>query len=206
MREEEKVHPLNSDSLFEKLHDCHTECMEDIPDIPLSEMERLDDEMFAALEAAELEDVMAMEEESEDIFRPMYEVDIDEKYERMSSESNFTFVQNCRSAEGINLRNCVLLDSESTVHAFCNRNLVERVWAASDSMTLVSNGGEITTSMMCQIKNLAPQQPVWFHPEYITNVLSLALLKKQFKITYDSTKGGSFEVHRPDGKNMFFHC
>ena len=61
--------------------------MEDIPDIPLSEMERLDDEMFAALDAAELEDVMAMEEESEDIFRPMYEVEIDEKYERCPQNS-----------------------------------------------------------------------------------------------------------------------
>ena len=121
---------------------------------------------------------MAMEEYDEDIFRPMYEVDIGEKYERMSLKSNFTFAQNCRSAEGINLRNCVLLDSESTVHAFCNRNLVEKVWKSEDSMTLGSNGGEIDTQMRCVIKKLDPEQPVWFHPEYITNVLSLALLKK----------------------------
>ena len=59
--------------------------------IPLSEMEILDDEMFAMLDETELEDIMAMEEDDEDIFRPMYEVDIDEKYERMSSKSNFTF-------------------------------------------------------------------------------------------------------------------
>ena len=104
-------------------------------------MERLDDEMFAMLDETELEDIMAMDENDKDIFRPMYEVDIDEKYERMSSKSNFIFAQNCRSAEGINLRNCVLLDSESTVHAFCNRNLVERVWTSDDSMTLVTNGG-----------------------------------------------------------------
>ena len=100
----------------------------------------------------------------------------------------------------------MLLDSESTVHAFCNRNLVEKVWATSDDMTLISNGGEITTTMMCQVKNPDPNQPVWFHPKYITNALSLALLKKQFKITYDSTKGGSFIVHRPGQDNMHFHC
>ena len=152
MKEEEIAHPLDSDALFEKLHECHTKNMDDIPDIPLSEMERLDDEMFAMLDETELEDIMAMEEDDEDIFRPMYEVDIDEKYERMSSKSNFTFAQNCRSAEGINLRNCVLLDSESTVHAFCNRNLVERVWTSDDSMTLITNGGEIDTQMKCTIR------------------------------------------------------
>ena len=140
MKEEKKAHPLDSDTLFEKLHKCHTENMDDIPDIPLSEMERLNEEMFAMLDETELEDIMAMEEYDEDIFRPMYEVDIDEKYERMSSKSNFTFAQNCRSAEDINLRNCVLLNIESTVHAFCNRNLVERVWTLDDSMTLITNG------------------------------------------------------------------
>ena len=145
MKEEEKANPLHSDVSFEKLHECHTKNMDDIPDIPLSEMERLDDEMFAMLDKAELEDIMAIEEFDEDIFKPINEVDIDEKYERMSSESNFTFAQNCRSAEGINLRNCVLLDSKSTVHAFCNRNLVEKVWKSEDSTTLVSNGGEIDT-------------------------------------------------------------
>ena len=43
-------------------------------------------------------------------------------------------------------------------------------------------------------------------PEYITNVLSLALLKKQFMITYDSSKGGAFVIHRTGEDNMYFHC
>ena len=73
-------------------------------------------------------------------------------------------------------------------------------------MTLITNAGEIDTQMKCAIKRLDPNQTVWFHPEYITNVLSLALLKKQFRITYDSTKGGAFVVHRPDKENMYFHC
>ena len=114
--------------------------------------------MFAILNEAEREDIMAMEEFDDDIFKPMDEVDIDEKYERMSIESNFTFAQNCRSTECINLRNCILLDSESTVHAFCNRNLVERVWTSDDSMTLVTNGGEIDTQMKCNIKRIQTRQ------------------------------------------------
>ena len=61
MKEAEKTHPLNSDTLFDELHKCHTENMDDIPDIPLSEMERLDEEMFAMLDETELEDIMAMD-------------------------------------------------------------------------------------------------------------------------------------------------
>lgn len=40
-----------------------------------------------------------------------------------------------------------------------------------------SSPNEIGTNMRCIIKNLNPKQPIGFHPEYITNVLSLALLK-----------------------------
>ena len=73
-------------------------------------------------------------------------------------------------------------------------------------MTLVSNGGHITTSQQCRIRNLSLGQVVWFHPGYITNVLSLGLLKTQFKITYDSSKGGAFIVHRKRAPDIYFHC
>ena len=47
----------------------------------------------------------------------MPELDIDEKY-KTSMLPDFPFVHNYRSTDGPNLRNCVSLDSESTVHAF----------------------------------------------------------------------------------------
>ena len=37
------------------------------------------------------------------------------------------FLQSDRSVEGPNLRNCVLLDSESSAHTFCNANLLETI-------------------------------------------------------------------------------
>ena len=73
-------------------------------------------------------------------------------------------------------------------------------------MTLVSDDGEVSTRARCAVKNLNPKQPLWFHPEYFTNVLFLVLLKKKIRITYDSSKGGAFVVHRPGEDNMFFHC
>lgn len=64
----------------------------------------------------------------------------------------------------------------------------------------MTNGVTIKTNYVCHIKGFC--QTVWFHPEYITNVLSLSLLKNKYRITYDSKKGGSFVVHRP-GKKIF---
>lgn len=52
--------------------------------------------------------------------------------------------------------------------------------------------------------NLDTTQIVWFHQDYITNVLSLALLKNQFHITYDSHQDAAFIVHRPRKRNMYF--
>ena len=116
------------------------------------------------------------------------------------------FMQHIKDSSGLNLRNCILLDNESTVHAFCNKNLLEKVWATTEVMTLVGNGGKMTTNQKGKIRNLKTNNPVWFHSEYITNILSLALIKKQYKVTYDSSKSGAFIVHIPGSHNLYFNC
>ena len=63
----------------------------------------------------------------------------------------------------------------------------------------------MSTNMKCTIINLHYKELVLFYTKYITNALYLALLKKQFKITYDSLTGGACIVHRPVDKNKF-HC
>ena len=106
--------------------------------------------------------------------------DTDSDTESMSdldTDNEYAFVQDWKSAVGLDLTQCVLLDSESTVHAFCNRDLVSNIYHVEKPMNLVSNGGQITTNMRCHINNLNMDQPVWFHPKYITSVLSLVLLK-----------------------------
>ena len=73
----------------------------------------------------------------------------------------FCFLQSCRSAEGLELRNCVLLDSESSAHTFCNADLLETVWTGPGKLTLKSNGGEMTTYQQGTIRNLSMDHPVW---------------------------------------------
>ena len=51
------------------------------------------------------------------------------------------FFQTNKSAEGLDLKQCVLLDSESSAHTFCNANLLETTLSGRDKLTLKENGG-----------------------------------------------------------------
>ena len=116
------------------------------------------------------------------------------------------FLQTDRSAEGLDLKQCVLLDSESSAHTFCNANLLENIWSEPEKLTLKGNGGDMITYQQGSIKNLSMEHPVWYHPDFIANILSLALIKDQFRVTYDSDKGGVFEVHIPGKSSLYFPC
>ena len=109
-----------------------------------------------------------------------------------------------QQSDKLNLRNCILLDNESTVHAFCNPRFVEKIFPAAlgDEMTLLTNGGQITTRNQCRVQNL--DQPVWYDSKFITNILSLGLLKAKYRITYDSSQSGEFIVHREHKSNLVF--
>jgi hypothetical protein len=62
---------------------------------------------------------------------------------------------NRNSASGATLAQCIsdipkswiLLDSQSTLHLFCNKNLLEDVKETDHSMHVVSNGGHLNTKL-----------------------------------------------------------
>ena len=102
------------------------------------------------------------------------------------------------------MRKVILLDNESTTHLFCNSNLVEGIHTVKNSMTVKGNGGKLKTKQQAVDKAL--QQKVWFSSEAVTNILSLALVAKLLKVTYDSSKSTDFVVHREEHglPNMVF--
>ena len=59
------------------------------------------------------------------------------------------------------------------------------------------------TTMKCDVPHLGTH---WFNPESITNIISLAGMAKQFKVTYDSTNELlAFMVHVNNDKVIKFH-
>jgi hypothetical protein len=102
----------------------------------------------------------------------------------------------------LDLRQVMLLDSQSTMDLFCNTALVSETRKSGDTMRLKSNGG----SMLVNHKATVPgyKKEVWFSTRAITNIIALSNLIQQYRVTYDSNHL-MFIVHRmPEKPNMEF--
>jgi uncharacterized protein YodC (DUF2158 family) len=93
----------------------------------------------------------------------------------------------------LDLREVILLDSQSTMDLICNRALVSKTFNASQSMRLKSNGGTMVVTKMAEMAGY--HTPVWYSTRAITNILALSNVIKQYRVTYDSDER-KFVVHR----------
>jgi hypothetical protein len=96
----------------------------------------------------------------------------------------------------------ILLDNQSTVDVFHNRNLLINIREASSFMDIHCNAGVTSTNL---IGDLPGYGTVWFHPKGIANILSLARVKERgYRVVYDSDHGNCFRVTKPDGSIRTF--
>jgi hypothetical protein len=93
----------------------------------------------------------------------------------------------------INLREVILLDSQSTMDLFCNVALVSKTCKSTTSMRLKSNGGTMVVTRKSTIPGY--NKDVWFSTRAITNIIALSYLIQQYRVTYDSDDK-MFVVHR----------
>jgi hypothetical protein len=91
----------------------------------------------------------------------------------------------------------VLLDSDSTVSIFCNPNLLVDIHEVDVPLYLETNGGGYQVST--QMGTVPDFGPVWYNPESIANVLSLAQVRRLRRVTMDSDSSPAFHVHKLDG-------
>ena len=101
----------------------------------------------------------------------------------------------------------ILLDSESTCFVFCNRDLVHNIRPIPPNVqpqVALINGGQQTSKHIATVRNFGD---VWFNPNAIANIISLAQVRKVCRITMDTDVEAALLVHRKDGSIMkFIEC
>ena len=97
----------------------------------------------------------------------------------------------------------ILLDSESTISIFNNAEMVSNIRHCGNKkgLTLLTNGGKQVSTLIADYPGFGT---VWFNPLSLANILSLAAVRKLFRVTMDSTVEASLAVHRSDGSIMKF--
>ena len=104
------------------------------------------------------------------------------------------------------LRDVILLDSQSTMDLFCNKDMVTSIYTSTEPCMLQSNAGKMLISHKAVVPGL--KKDVWFDTNALSNIVALRTLKEQYRVTYDSAQGSCFIVHRQDANgmpNMVFH-
>ena len=96
----------------------------------------------------------------------------------------------------------ILLDNQSTVDVFHNKDLLKNIRKNDTSMVIHCNAGVTKTNLVGDLEGYGT---VLYHPNGIANILSLSKVKKNgYRITYDSKNGNEFTVEKPDGSVRIF--
>jgi hypothetical protein len=81
---------------------------------------------------------------------------------------DMVFKQSMKGLQGFDLREVVLLNNQSTVNIFRNKEFVSNIRPAPEPLILKSNGDELIAH---HIPNVADyDEPVWFSKKAITNI------------------------------------
>ncbi len=88
------------------------------------------------------------------------------------------FKQLKRNLQGFDLREVILLDNQSTINIFCNKNFVRNIRLAPEPLTLKSNGGKLLVYLIADVNDYA--EPVWFSKKAIANIFVFKVMKKQY--------------------------
>ena len=117
-----------------------------------------------------------------------------------SGRTHFSFLQETVTHDTIP-DTWILLDSQSTMSVFKNPNFLENIRENDSSITVLTNGGEQTSTLVGDINNFGT---VWYNPESIANFLSLAEVRQKCRVTMDTDIGPVLHIHKKDGSTIKF--
>ena len=94
-----------------------------------------------------------------------------------------------------------MLNNQSTVDVFYNKNLLMNIRKAKTHMDIHCNAC-ITSTVL--IGDLPGYAEVWYHPNGIADILSLARVKDKYRVTFDSGQKNQFIVQTSEGTTRCF--
>jgi hypothetical protein len=98
----------------------------------------------------------------------------------------------------LNLKEVILLDSQSTMDLFCNAALVSKISKSRSNMRLKINGRTMVVTQKSTMEGYT--KTVWFSTRAITDFIALHNLIDQYRVTYDSDDL-MFVVHQESESN-----
>jgi hypothetical protein len=96
----------------------------------------------------------------------------------------------------------ILLDSCSTVNLIANKSLLKGIHEVPTVMNVRCNAGVTTTNLQGWLGDFP--EPVWYNPNGAANIMSLFVVKKYYRVQYDSAEQDVLRVTKPDGSIMLF--
>ena len=103
----------------------------------------------------------------------------------------------------------ILLDSCSICSIFKSPHLIRNLGHYStkglpSGIMIVSNGGSMECSQVGKLPGLS--FPVWYHPDSIANIVSLAEMVRERRVTMDSDMENALLLHAHDGRLLRFEA
>jgi hypothetical protein len=134
--------------------------------------------------------------------------DVDGANNNSTSDNAYSEVSlNISSVEQVVLvhtlpRMWLLLDSCSTTDIFSNASLLTNVRKAPTPIWVRCNAGRIQLTQQRRFGNYP--HPVWYNAKGVANILSLANVTKNYRVTLDSALSSSISIHRSDNTQIQF--
>ena len=119
---------------------------------------------------------------------------------------HFSFLQNVATSFSQIHRDVIpaqwiLLDSQSTISVFRNAQYLHNIRNSDTKMTVLTNGGSQESTLIGDVTNFGT---VWYNPHSLANILSLAEVRKTYRVTMDTDVEPAMCVHRKNGSLMKF--
>ena len=91
------------------------------------------------------------------------------------------------------MKDIILLDSDSTDSIFCNEKYVSNIRPSKEPLLMGTNGGgQLVSKYKCDVPYIGE---AWFDSSSITNIISLADMAKAHRVTMDTDKEKTLNVH-----------